>query len=78
MSRLEIMYFSLPYLFAGALVGILISAVMSPPTRKTPHVPTPHDDTTYKLDTGCIRAKAVEVPCTSETDSLNLLGLLHK
>lgn len=78
MYRLEIMHFSLPYLFAGALVGVVLSAVMSPPTRKTPHVPTPYDDTTYKVDTGCIRAKATEVPCTSETDSLNLLGIQHK
>jgi hypothetical protein len=78
MSQLDIMYFSLPYFFAGALVGVVISAVMSPPTRKTPHVPTPYDNTTYKLDTGCIRVKATEVPCTFETDSLNLLGLQHK
>lgn len=72
------MYFSLPYLFVGALVGVVISAVMAPPTRTVRHAPTPHDDTTYKLDTGCVRVQASEVPCTAETDSLNLLGLQHK
>jgi hypothetical protein len=65
-------------MFAGALVGVVISAVMAPPTRTVRHVPTPHDSTTYKLETGCIRTKATEVPCTAETDSLNLLGLQHK
>ena len=72
------MYFSLPYVFAGMLTGVVLSAVMAPPTRKVKHAPTPFDDTTYKLDTGCIRVRATEVPCTANTDSLNLLGLQHK
>jgi|688.fasta_scaffold00940_8 hypothetical protein len=65
-------------MFAGVLLGVVISSVMAPPTRKVRHTPTPHDDTTYKVETGCIRARATEVPCTANTDSLNLLGLQHK
>ncbi len=72
------MHFSLPYFFAGALIGMLISAVMSPPTRTVKRAPVPNDPTTYKVGDGCIRAVASEVPCTSETDSLNLLASQHK
>ena len=72
------MILELPYLFGGALVGLLISAVMSPPTRKKPQVPTPNDPTVYKTPTGCVRIHASEVPCPGETDSLNLLGAQHK
>jgi hypothetical protein len=72
------MYFSLPFLFGGALLGVILSAVMAPPTRKSKQVPTPNDPTTYKVDTGCVRVRASEVPCTADTDSLNLLGTQHK
>lgn len=72
------MFLRLPFLFGGALLGLLISAVMAPPTRKKPQVPAPNDPTTYKTDTGCVRIQASEVPCPGETDSLNLLGAQHK
>lgn len=72
------MLLSLPYLFAGVLVGLVLSAIVSPPSRKVPQAPTPNDRNVYKLDTGCIHVKATEVPCTAETDSLNLLASEYK
>lgn len=68
----------LPYVFVGALVGLVLSAIVSPPTRKTPRAPTPNDPTVYRQETGCVRAKATEVPCPSQPDSLNLLASQHK
>ena len=72
------MFLKLPYVFIGALVGLLISAVMAPPTRHKPKIPEPNDPTVYKTETGCVRMQASEVPCPAEPDSLNLLGSQHK
>jgi hypothetical protein len=72
------MFVELPWLFLGLLVGLVISAVAAPPTRKVPRVPEPNDPSVYRTDTGCIRVQASEVPCTAETDSLNLLATQHK
>jgi hypothetical protein len=66
------------WVFAGAIVGLLISTVLIPPTRKVKMLPQPHDTTTYQTDTGCVRFVSEEVPCTAETDSLNLLASLRK
>jgi hypothetical protein len=65
------------WVFAGAIVGLLISTVLIPPTRKVKMLPQPHDTTTYQTDTGCVRFVSEEVPCTAETDSLNLLASLR-
>lgn len=72
------MYFRILYLFIGFLTGILLSAVIAPPTRKVPKAPVPNDTTTYQMGTGCVRIHSKEVPCTAETDSLNLLGTQNK
>lgn len=65
------------WVFAGVIVGLLISTVLIPPTRKVKMLPQPHDTTTYQTDTGCVRFVSEEVPCTAETDSLNLLASLR-
>ena len=67
----------LRWVFAGVVVGLLISTVLIPPTRKVKMLPRPHDTTTYQTDTGCVRFVSEEVPCTAETDSLNLLASLR-
>lgn len=67
--------FELRWMIAGVVVGLLLSTVFIPPSRKTKAVPTPHDDGIYHTDTGCVRFDAVEVPCPAEPDSLNLLAL---
>ena len=64
----------LPWIVVGLVVGLLLSTVVIPPTRKTKAVPSPHDGGIYHTDTGCVRFSATEVPCVAETDSLNLLA----
>mgnify|MGYP000008649792 FL=1 len=64
---------------AGVTVGLLLSSVVIPPRRTVSRVPDPMDEKlVYHTDTGCVRVEATEVPCTSETDSFNLLASLKK
>jgi hypothetical protein len=62
------------WVVAGAIVGMLISTVLIPPTRKVKVLPQPADTSTFHVDTGCVRFISEEVPCTAEPDSLNLLA----
>lgn len=62
------------WVVAGAIVGMLISTVLIPPTRKVKVLPQPTDTSTFHVDTGCVRFLSEEVPCTAEPDSLNLLA----
>lgn len=64
----------LRWIVVGLIVGLLLSTVVIPPTRKTKSVPSPHDRGLYHTDTGCVRFSAEEVPCVSDADSLNLLA----
>jgi len=64
----------LRWVVAGVIVGMLIATVIIPPTRKTKVLPQPYDDSTYRVETGCVRFVSEEVPCTAEPDSLNLLA----
>lgn len=64
----------LRWVAAGVILGMLISTVIIPPTRKQAALPQPHDQGVYTTNTGCVRFEAVEVPCTEEPDSLNLLA----
>ena len=68
----------LPWIVAGLILGMLLSAVFVPPSRKVKTLPQPNDSSIYHTDTGCVRFVADEVPCTKETDSLNLLASLSK
>ena len=64
----------LPWLAAGLVIGLLMSTVVIPPTRKEIKVPQPNDNSVYHTETGCVRFTAVEVPCVMDADSLNLLA----
>lgn len=64
----------LTWVIAGVILGLLISTVIIPPTRKMKVLPSPHDPNSYHTDTGCVRFISEEVPCTSEPDSLNYLA----
>lgn len=64
----------LKWVVAGLILGLLISTVTIPPTRKKISIPQPNDSSIYHTDTGCVRFEAVEVPCGNEADSLNLLA----
>ena len=64
----------LRWVVAGVIFGLLISTVIVPPTRKIKVLPQPYDDSTYQVDSGCVRFVSEEVPCTAEPESLNLLA----
>jgi hypothetical protein len=66
----------LRWLVAGLIVGMLLSTVFIPPTRKMKTVPSPNDSSVYHTDTGCVRFVSEEVPCVQGADSLNLLASL--
>jgi hypothetical protein len=64
----------LRWIVAGVITGLLLSTIVIPPNRVTKSVPSPHDTSVYRTDTGCVRFSSVEVPCGAEADSLNLLA----
>jgi hypothetical protein len=66
------------WLVGGLILGMLLSTVFIPPTRKLKSVPAPNDSSIYHTDTGCIRFVSEEVPCVQGADSLNLLASLGK
>jgi hypothetical protein len=70
------------YIFVGFLVGMIISSVFVPPTSNVKMLPDPKDPNRIfknpKVANGYFQVKSIEVPCTSETDSLNLLSSLDK
>lgn len=63
---------------AGLIVGMLLSSVFVPPTRKLKTVPSPNDSSVYHTETGCVRFVSEEVPCVQGADSLNLLASVGK
>ena len=65
---------SLLWLFVGTIVGMLIVAVFSPPPREEKGVPTPNSKTPFHTATGCVKFKAVDVPCDGKQTSLNLVA----
>ena len=68
----------LRWLVAGLIVGMLLSSVFVPPTRKLKTVPAPNDSSIYHTNTGCIRFISEEVPCVQGGESLNLLASVGK
>ena len=70
--------FSIEWIFVGIIVGLLLVSVFTPPSRKDPRVPTPHTKEVYKTQSGCVKFKTHEVPCSREAMSLNLVVSQHK
>lgn len=68
----------LRWVVAGLIVGMLLSTVSVPPTRKLKSVPAPNDSSIYHTETGCVRFVSEEVPCVQGADSLNLLASVGK
>lgn len=64
----------LRWIVAGVILGLLLSTVFIPPTRKVKVLPQPRDESLFQTDTGCVRFVSEEVPCNAEPDSLNLLA----
>jgi len=69
--------FSIFWLFAGFLTGLLIAVVFTPPLRNVPQLPTPYDIKPVHTDAGCVRFRTTEVPCVNAT-SLNFIASQHK
>lgn len=69
---------ALPWIFAGFIVGLILTTIFTPAPRSIPSVPSPDDVHSYKTSTGCVRVRSVQVPCTSEAVSLNILAEQHK
>ena len=65
---------SLLWLFVGTIVGMLIVAVFSPPPREEKGMPTPESNKPFHTSTGCVKFKAVTVPCNGKQTSLNLVA----
>lgn len=62
----------------GVITGLLLVSVFTPPSRKDPRVPTPNTKEVYKTPSGCVKFKTIEVPCSREAMSLNLVASQHK
>jgi hypothetical protein len=74
--------FDLWYIFAGFLVGMLITTVFIPPTMHQKMMPDPARPNLVfknpKVENGFFNVRSIEVPCTGEVDSLNLMSMLDK
>lgn len=69
---------SITWIFIGALVGLLIVSVFTPPDRKIPSLPTPDNDESFYTQSGCVKFKAEEVECMPSATSLNFIASQHK
>jgi hypothetical protein len=67
------------YVFVGFLVGMIVASVFVPPTMNRKMLPDPSRPNLVfknpKVENGFFQVKSIEVPCTHETDSLNLMTL---
>lgn len=69
---------SLFWLFVGAVVGLLMASVFTPPARNVPSLPTPGNEQPFRTDSGCVKMIAEEVECMPSATSLNFLASEHK
>lgn len=70
------------FVFAGFIFGLIVTSVFVPPDMNNKMLPDPKKpDLVFKnpkIANGFFSVKSIEVPCTNETDSLNLISALHK
>ena len=66
------------WLFVGAVAGLLLVSVFTPPNRNVPSLPTPDNEEVFKTTHGCVRFKADEVECMPSATSLNFIASEHK
>ena len=69
---------AIPWIFAGFVIGLILSTIFTPAARIMKSVPAPDDVHSYKTSTGCVRVRSIQVPCTSDAVSLNILAEQHK
>jgi hypothetical protein len=66
--------FSLLWIFIGAIVGLLLVSVFIPPFRPDMQLPTPFDTRPMRANSGCVKFKTMEVPCTLTATTLNFIA----
>ena len=66
------------WVFIGAISGLLLVSVFTPPNRKVPSLPTPDNDEVFKTPHGCVKFKTEEVECMPSATSLNFIASEHK
>lgn len=70
------------YMFAGFVVGLVVVSVFVPPVQHTRVLPDPSRPSQVfknpKVENGFFQVKSIEVPCTGDVDSLNLMSMIHK
>ncbi len=70
------------YVFAGFLFGLVVATVFVPPNMNRKMMPDPSRPNMIfknpKVENGFFTVRSIEVPCTGEVDSLNLMSMLHK
>ena len=70
--------FAIEWIFIGTIVGLLLVAVFAPPARKDKQLPTPFTKAVFRTDSGCVKFKTQEVPCSEDSTSLNFVASSHK
>jgi hypothetical protein len=70
--------FAIEWIFIGTIVGLLLVAVFAPPARKDKQLPTPFTKAVFRTDSGCVKFKTQEVPCSDDSTSLNFIASSHK
>lgn len=58
------------WVFVGAIVGLLVVSVFTPPPRKIQSLPTPENEEPFHTGSGCVKFKSVETECTPTATSL--------
>lgn len=66
------------WIFVGAVTGLLVTSVFSPPLRASQDVPSPYCKDTFQTKTGCVKFRTEEVPCSEGASSLNFIASQHK
>jgi hypothetical protein len=66
------------WIFIGAITGLLLVSVFTPPNRNVPSLPTPDNHEVFKTANGCVKFKAEEVECMPAATSLNFVASQNK
>lgn len=69
---------SLFWLFVGAITGLVLVSVFTPPPHTTPALPTPDNEEPFHTPHGCVKFEAKEVECMPSATSLNFIASEHK
>lgn len=69
---------SLLWVFIGAVVGLILVSVFTPPPRKMKTLPTPDNTELFHTPHGCVKFEAKEVDCMPSATSLNFIASEHK